>query len=157
MMAETQKMKFSREFAVEVPATAPVLYFEHSDWKRLKKMISKIVPPKEWFKVGASLCAGAAIASATNLIQVDTPSFRFSLVAWVTIIAGGILALALYFLDGQQRNDIRQSTQSILDEMSELEKKGAPSAYESEAASTASTSATVAEVAAQVVEPQQSA
>lgn len=124
-MAETNdnaKFKFSQEYSVAVPRAEHAYLVPVSDWERLKRAICKIVPTKNWFQAGAWLCTGISATSLIGVWQADSPSFHFKVVAWSVATSGAVLAVALFKLDTQQRQDVTQSAKSVTDEMLELEK-----------------------------------
>jgi len=123
-MTETngeKKFKFSREFSVDVPPAGRAYFIPVTEWERLKRMIRQIVPPQNWFQAGGWLFAGIAATTLIGIWQSDNPSLHFKVVAWAVVLCGAIMAIALFCLDGQQRQDITQSAQSVIDEMIELE------------------------------------
>jgi hypothetical protein len=92
-----------------------------SEWGRLKRMISKLVPPKNWFQAGGWLFLGIAITSRLAMLGTGDLSLHKNTVSWATIVCFGVLAAALFYLDRQQRQDIAQSSRTIIDEMVALE------------------------------------
>jgi hypothetical protein len=139
-MPADENITVSRDYSIPVPRRERAYFIPASDWGRLKKMISRIAPPKNWFQIGASLCAGTCLTSILGLLGSDHPSFGFKLVAWIFILCGGILAITLFYLDSQQRQDLTQSANDVTDEMRQLENsnaavppQNAPSARDAEA------------------------
>lgn len=119
---DNTNFKFSQEYSVAAPRPKHAYLVPVSDWERLKRLICRIAPPKNWFQIGGSLVAGISVTSLVGIWQSDNPSFHFTVVAWTVAASGAILAIALFYLDGQQRQDITQSAKSVTDEMLEMEK-----------------------------------
>jgi hypothetical protein len=119
---DNTNIKVSQDYSIPQPRPRAAYFIPVMEWERLKRTISKIAPPKNWFQVAGSLCAGAAIAAAIGLMESDAPSLHFREVAWIVLVVGSVLAAALFLLDHQQRADIKRSTKGVIDEMKELEK-----------------------------------
>jgi len=120
-----RKFTFSREYSVAVPGGEPAYVIAASEWDRIKKMIVRIVPPKNWFVVAGSICAGM-FASAVFCLLGFAPSWD-NVPTWAKAVAGSVTACALvlsvglFYLDTQQRGNIRESTTDVTTEMERLE------------------------------------
>ena len=113
----------TRDYAVALPRRERAYLIPASEWNRVKRMVSRIVPPKNWFQVGWSLCAGNCASAVFWLLGLPNDvSFRLRVVGWSSAICSLVLGIALFYLDGQQRQDITRSSSEVTNEMTELEK-----------------------------------
>jgi hypothetical protein len=120
--ADENRITVSRDYSIPLPRNERAYFISVTEWERLKRMIDKIVPPKNWFQAGAWLFLGIAITSFLGILGIGDLSFRPNIVSWAVLVCFGVLAAALFYLDTQQRQDITQSAQSVIDEMLEMEK-----------------------------------
>jgi hypothetical protein len=114
----------SREFSVAVPKDEGVLVLR-SDWNRIKTMVARIVPVKNWYQVSGSVSVGIAVAAAFSLIgfasSKDVPTWaRFT--DSCALVCGIILAVALFALDAQQHLYTTHKSTDITEEMDRIER-----------------------------------
>ena len=96
-----------------------------SEWTHLKLKVTRICPQRQTYQNLASLCCGIFASAIFALITyyADPASTK----TWIlptylaVMISSGVLAFALYLIDGQQKVVIRQSTQSLTEDMEVLE------------------------------------
>jgi len=121
-----RKITFSRDYSVALPRGERAYMIPASEWERLKRMVSRIVPAKEWFLVAASICIGIFVSAVFALIGFSA-SWN-SVPMWAKAIASSaavcalVLSIGLFYLDTQQRGDIKESTNEVTSEMEEIEK-----------------------------------
>jgi hypothetical protein len=118
---EKRNITVSREYSLPLPRSEQAYMIPASEWGRLKRMISKIAPPRNWFQAGGWLFLGIAITSFLPMLGAGDFSFHRNIVPWAAIVCFGVLAAALFYLDTQQRQDITQSSKTVIDEMLALE------------------------------------
>jgi hypothetical protein len=114
----------SREFSVAVPKDEGVLVLR-SDWNRIKTMVARIVPVKNWYQVSGSVSVGIAVAAAFSLIgfasSKDVPTWaRFT--DSCALVCGIVLAVALFALDAQQHLYTTHKTTDVTEEMDRIER-----------------------------------
>ncbi len=118
------EIKVSREYSVEVPKDEGAYLVVKSDWNRIKRMVSGIVPAKDWFEVSGSICIGIAVAAIFSLIgfsaSKDVPSWAV-FVDWCALVCGVILAAALFCLRGEQKVYATHRAIDITQEMDRIE------------------------------------
>lgn len=115
----------SREFSVELPKGEGGFLVLRSDWNRIKTMIARIVPAKNWYQVCGSICVGLAVSAIFSLIgfasSKDVPSWA-KLTDWCVLVSGIVLSIGLFALDAQQRSYTIQRTADVTEEMDRIEK-----------------------------------
>jgi hypothetical protein len=120
-----RNITFSRDYSVGLPRGEKAYMIPASEWNRVKRMVGRIVPPKNWFQVGGSICIGIAFTAIFCIVgfaaSKDVP-FWAKLVSWSATICGTVLGFGLFYLDSQQRTNIVQSTDDVTHEMEELER-----------------------------------
>jgi hypothetical protein len=120
---EDRKITVSREFSVAAPQRERAYPIPASEWERLKTKISRIAPEQNWYQAGGWLSAGVAITTLISWLVSDNPlGSRATAIDWAVVIGGGLLAGILLFVDSQQRKGIAETAQSIVDDMSHIEK-----------------------------------
>jgi hypothetical protein len=120
---EDRKITVSREFSVAAPQRERAYPIPASEWERLKTKIARIAPAQNWYQAGGWLFAGVAITTLISwLVSDNPPSSRATAIEWAVVIGGGLLAGILLFVDSQQRKGIAETAQSIVDDMSHIEK-----------------------------------
>src|ERR1700722_17072071 len=120
------KIDVSRKYSVSIPRIEQAYFIPVTEWARLKRMISKIAPPWNWFQGGAWLCTGIAITALLGIFGKSDLSLQANAFSWLIVGCFGVAALALFTLDIRQRQEITYSAKSVTDEMLELEKTYAP-------------------------------
>ena len=120
-----RKITFTRDFSVALPRGEQAYMIAVSEWNRVKRMVERIVPAKNWFVVAGSICAGVFFSAVFCLIGFaasnDVPVWARS-VGWSAAICALVLSASLFYLDSQQRADIRESTDDVTQEMERIEK-----------------------------------
>ena len=121
---EKQRITFTRDYSVSVPRGEQAYVIPASEWTRIKRMVARIAPAKNWFEIAGSICAGIFVSGIFCLLSFaaskEVPSFA-RVVAWVATVCGVLLSCALYYLSSQQRTSIAASAQDVAHEMENLE------------------------------------
>jgi hypothetical protein len=119
------KITFSREYSVSLPSGETAYIIPASEWERIKRIVGRIVPPKNWFVVAGSICAGVFVSAVFCLIGFaaawnNVPTWAKA-VTGSAMVCAVVLSVGLFYLDTQQRGDIRESTGDVTREMERLE------------------------------------
>jgi hypothetical protein len=135
---------FQQEFSVDQPAPGRAYFISESDWKRIKRMIRETVPYGGGYQVLWSVCGGICASSIFLLISLWIDGSKVPTWAWtVTWVATATSLLVGGFsvsVDRGQRKSVSRTTESILEEMAQLETQHHASQEPGQAASSAAQS-----------------
>jgi hypothetical protein len=141
--------KFTPEFAVYPPKEQGIYPIRESDWLRLKRMISRIIPSKRVYEVAASALFGVVASALLSLVAFKSAS---NLGAWVLpttyaiLITSVGLGVGLIILDRLQKDIVSVSVTSVVEELQAIEQD-----YEKPQAQGGNTGASTPSVPAQQV------
>jgi hypothetical protein len=116
----------TRNFHIALPPGERAYIIPVSEWERMKKMVIKIAPRRDWFIAAASACVGVCATAAFCLIGLAP--FWKEVPAWAkatgcsVAASTAVLALALFYLNKQQTVDINESAEDVFRELEQLEK-----------------------------------
>jgi hypothetical protein len=118
------KLTFTQEYAVVYPRCETAYMIPASGWERIKRDVKRIVPAKNWFVIGGSICAGVFVSAVFCIIGLaasTNPPVWAKYTAWSASIVSLVLCVSLFYLESQQRGDLRQSTSDVIADMEKLE------------------------------------
>jgi hypothetical protein len=118
-------IKITQDYVVYNVKKECIIPIRESEWMRLRRMIKGIIPHRKIFQIISSILWGVfgsaifsliAFQTADNLDQWVLPT------TWTIFFVSMILGICLLILDGQQKEIINISTESVLGEMDIIEK-----------------------------------
>lgn len=117
--------KFSQDYVVYKAKKEGVYPIKETDWSRLKRLITGIIPNKNLFQILSSISFGVFASAIFALIGFYTAEKLGNWVlptTWVIFFVSLIAGVGLLILDKLQKNMITYSTNDVLTEMTEIEK-----------------------------------
>lgn len=117
--------KFSQDYVVYKAKKEGIYPIKETDWSRLKRLVTGIIPNKSLFQILSSISFGVCGSAIFSLIGFNTAD---NLAVWVMPTTWAIFAVSLIIggglliLDRQQKEMITYSTNDVLTEMTEIEK-----------------------------------
>jgi hypothetical protein len=117
--------KFSQDYVVYKAKKEGVYPIKETDWSRLKRIITGIIPNKNLFQILSSISFGIFGSAIFSLIAFSTADNLGEWVlptTWVIFCVSLIAGIGLLILDKQQKDIISYSTTDVLTEMGEIEK-----------------------------------
>jgi hypothetical protein len=119
-----RNITFTRDYSVGLPRGETAYMIPATEWNRIKKMIKRLVPAKDWFVVAGSVCAGVFFSAVFCLIGFaasnNVPVWAKA-VAWSASVCALLLGACFFYLDTQQRSNLKESTNDVTLEMEQLE------------------------------------
>jgi len=116
---------FTQAYYVYQAKPVGVYPMKETDWERLKRMISAIIPNKKIYQVLYSIAIGIFCSSIFSLIAFyitkNVPNWAM-MTNWIITIVSFIIGIALIIIDNQQKDLISQTSESVLSEMEIIEK-----------------------------------
>lgn len=131
-----EDVTFSQDYVVRTPRDQGIIPVLDKDWKRLRRMVEAIVPPKRIFQVLGSISVSLSGSSLLALIAFLNTEALDPWVVPTTMAIMGATALmggSLFWQDRQQRQFLTTTTEDVTDEMDDIE-----ATYEQESAEPAS-------------------
>jgi hypothetical protein len=125
------KLHASQEFSVLQPRPQNAYLVAEADWKRIKRMVTEIVPANNNYQqIGfASLgVVGSAILALASLkFSGTSPPVWASIVIWCLFISSSVVAvITLIFVGPELKKATVSTAQSVVDEMTAIEQSCAP-------------------------------
>lgn len=119
--------KFSQDYLVYKSKKEWVYPVKERDWKRIKSIISSIIPNKQVFQVMSSASFGVFGSAIFGLIAIycsDTSTIDNSIIitAWVIFFVSLIGGFGFLILQKLQKDIITLSVADVISEMDEIEK-----------------------------------
>jgi len=117
--------KFSQDYVVYKAKKEGIYPIKETDWSRLKRLVSGIIPNKNLFQILSSISFGVFGSAIFSLIGFKTAEKLDGWVmptTWVIFSVSLIAGIGLLVLDRLQKEMITYSTKDVLTEMTEIEK-----------------------------------
>ena len=117
--------KFSQDYVVYKAKKEGIYPIKETDWTRLKRLVTGIIPNKSLFQILSSISFGVFASAIFSLIGFNTAE---NIALWVmpttwAIFAVSLIAgIGLLIVDRQQKEMITYTTKDVLTEMTEIEK-----------------------------------
>lgn len=119
------EFKFSQDYIIYQAKKEGVYPIKESDWGRLKRQITGIVPNNNTFQIFSSIGFGIFASAIFALIAFNTTE-KLALWAlpatWTIFFVSLFSGIGFLALDKFQKNIIKISSTDVLFEMSEIEK-----------------------------------
>ena len=117
--------KFSQDYVVYKAKKEGIYPIKETDWTRLKRLVTGIIPNKSLFQILSSISFGVFASAIFSLIGFNTAeniALWVMPTTWVIFAVSLIAGIGLLILDRQQKEMITYSTKDVLTEMTEIEK-----------------------------------
>lgn len=117
--------KFTQDYVVYKAKKEGIYPIKESDWKRLKRIVSGIIPNKTIFQIMASISFGIFASAIFSIIAFKSAEKLENWVmptTWVIFFVSLIAGIGLLILDKFQKKMITYSANDVLTEMGEIEK-----------------------------------
>ena len=117
--------KFSQDYFVYKAKKEGVYPIKETDWSRIKRYVTGIIPNKSLFQILASISFGVSVSAFFSLIGLYTAEkldYWVMPTTYVIFFVSLIAGIGLLILDRQQNEMITYSTNDILTEMTEIER-----------------------------------
>jgi hypothetical protein len=119
------QFRFTQEYSVPQAKPQKLIPVPESDWKRLRRMVSEVVPTSTLFQILWPLLAGICVAGIGVLVTLRTatgpiPNTSWT-VAWSSTIASAVGAIICFVADSKQRKSTGRTVESVLTEMKTIE------------------------------------
>lgn len=126
------KLTVSQEFSVLQPRPQKAYLIAEADWRRIRRIVKEIVPPRNIYQQissGSVGVFGSSIFALVSLMVSSTPPPNW---AWTVVICAVLTSLvasvAFYYVDLMQKQATVRTTDSVLYEMAEIEQGCGPTA-----------------------------
>jgi hypothetical protein len=124
------KLTVSQDFSVLQPGPQNAYLIAEADWKRIKRIVTEIVPPKNAYQIVSSGFLGVLVSSAFALLTFKLSNSPLPGWAWTVVICAAscslLMTIAFYYFDSQQEQATNRSVTSVLDEIREIEQNRTP-------------------------------
>lgn len=117
--------KFSQDYLVYKAKIEGIYPIKETDWSRLKRLVTGIIPNKSLFQILSSISFGVFASAIFSLIAFNTADKIESWVipsTWVIFSVSLIAGVGLLILDRKQKEMITYTTNDVLTEMIEIER-----------------------------------
>ncbi|HRZ28569.1 MAG TPA: hypothetical protein P5295_17295 [Spirochaetota bacterium] len=117
---------FSQDYTLFTPKRKGLYPIQETDWERLKFIAGNILSEKKIYCIISSICFGIFASSIFSVLSLYTLD---NLPQWIIptniaiLISSLILGIVLLYLDHQQKQIIKYSSQSIIYEMKSIEEQ----------------------------------
>jgi len=123
-MNDKPSVSFTQNYIIYRPLEQGVYPIRESEWRRLKSLISAIVPQSRVYQNLSSISFGVFISSAFQVMTISSPppSNWILPTTWSIFAVSLLVSIFLLLLDREHRGFIQTSTKGVISEMELLEK-----------------------------------
>ncbi len=125
------KLTVSQDFSVLQPRPQNAYLIGEADWKRIKRIVTEIVPHRNIYQIVASGSVGVFVSSAFALLSFNLSTSSPPGWAWTVVICTAacsfLMSIAFCYFDLQQKQATVRTAGSVLNEIKEIEQNCVPS------------------------------